>query len=696
MVTTRRKPAISYKDISDDDTHIDGLAHNVRSSRTTANDDTEDDYDDDVKPKRKKTKTASKTTTRKGKVTARSLMKDLFSILPLDLIYEIFEHLRPLDLLHLARTSKMLRCHLMSKRSISVWMTAREAVFPPVPECPNDQSEPQWAMLLFTHDCTMCGTPRIQKVDWNLRLRCCKTCFKNNVIDGPTALRAYPDIVDLDMVLELLPWTNTGGLAYGRSSSQTFYFSTHIVKMAEIVEDFQLRIDAGVKAARAEFDEFKEKKKAEAAGQAESGKELKEWVRDAARRRLVTEDQLRDERKQAMIAKLIELGHDPRDVQKAATGWNIFDSTTPLSDSVWKRAKPKAEMLVEEERQLRLDVERQFTRDARRNVAKSTYTTFKGTYDASPDLLLPSESDFMDLPMIKAIIRTDGDDISPGIFNDAFDELPAFLDKWRRERRVELARILLESQVASGAAKPDPITAEQEGFLYLATSFFSTCTQWGRHECTAHWMTTMHRHLSDGYHWRRSKSKYADIKCVRPVREAVRRAELLIASVGLDPKTTTQLDMDGVDARFWCTDCSVLKGRYPNVARNWRNCIMHLDFHATRSSWKGWEVLTSEDRATVETLETSAAVLQDVNWNTVAISLQGRMVDLEGNHFELKAAPALLPPLPAGPSNLDASRSQDATATMHGYTLYPDWGSPWRPQELADEDLAWLDGFLAS
>ncbi|KAG8952216.1 hypothetical protein FRC04_004923 [Tulasnella sp. 424] len=624
MVTTRRKPAISYKDISDDDTHIDGLAHNVRSSRTTANDDTEDDYDDDVKPKRKKTKTASKTTTRKGKVTARSLMKDLFSILPLDLIYEIFEHLRPLDLLHLARTSKMLRCHLMSKRSISVWMTAREAVFPPVPECPNDQSEPQWAMLLFTHDCT---------------------------------------------------------------SSQTFYFSTHIVKMAEIVEDFQLRIDAGVKAARAEFDEFKEKKKAEAAGQAESGKELKEWVRDAARRRLVTEDQLRDERKQAMIAKLIELGHDPRDVQKAATGWNIFDSTTPLSDSVWKRAKPKAEMLVEEERQLRLDVERQFTRDARRNVAKSTYTTFKGTYDASPDLLLPSESDFMDLPMIKAIIRTDGDDISPGIFNDAFDELPAFLDKWRRERRVELARILLESQVASGAAKPDPITAEQEGFLYLATSFFSTCTQWGRHECTAHWMTTMHRHLSDGYHWRRSKSKYADIKCVRPVREAVRRAELLIASVGLDPKTTTQLDMDGVDARFWCTDCSVLKGRYPNVARNWRNCIMHLDFHATRSSWKGWEVLTSEDRATVETLETSAAVLQDVNWNTVAISLQGRMVDLEGNHFELKAAPALLPPLPAGPSNLDASRSQDATATMHGYTLYPDWGSPWRPQELADEDL---------
>lgn len=38
-----------------------------------------------------------------------------------------------------------------------------------------------------------------------------------------------------------------------------------------------------------------------------------------------------------MIAKLVELGHDSRDVQEAADTWNdysrcIFYSTTPLSD----------------------------------------------------------------------------------------------------------------------------------------------------------------------------------------------------------------------------------------------------------------------------------------------------------------------------------------------------------------------------
>ncbi|KAG8952217.1 hypothetical protein FRC04_004924 [Tulasnella sp. 424] len=586
---------------------------------------------------------------KKGKVTARSLMKDLFSTLPLDLIYETFGHLHPLDLLHLARTSKMLRSHLMSKRSISIWITAREAVIPPVPECPKDQSEPQWAMLLFTHDCTICGSPRIQKVDWNLRLRGCETCFKEHIIYSRTASKAYPDIEDLDTVLELLPWTNTGGWAHGHSSSRKFYLSTHIVEMAEIVEDFQLRIDAGVKGARAEFDEFKEKKKASAAEQSESGKELKEWALKAARMRHVTDDQLKDERKQAMVAKLIDLGHDSRDVQKVADTWryrsrNIFDRTTPLSDSVWKRAKPKAEMLVEEAKQRRLDIERWPTREARRTVAKSRYATFKKTYDASPDKLLPIYSAFINLPMIKEVIRSDGDDVSPDIFDDAFDKLPAFLDEWRRDRRVELARILLDAQVPPGAVKPDPIAAEQEGFLSLATSFFSVCGRWSRYDqTTTHWMTTMHGHFnrSDGYHptFPIPKVNYEDINCIHAVPESFERAKLLIELVGLDPKTATRLDMDEIDARFWCTECSVLIHRSTNVARNWRNCIMHLNFHGVTSPWKGWEVLTLEDRATIEKLESNASSHQVIGWNTVAICLEGTAVNLRGLPFKLEAAP---------------------------------------------------------
>ncbi|KAG8893968.1 hypothetical protein FRC01_013245, partial [Tulasnella sp. 417] len=404
-------------------------------------------------------------------------MKDLFTTLPLELIYEVFGHLHPLDLLNLAGTSKMLRSHLMSKRSMSVWRVAREAVLPPVPDCPKDQSEPQWAMLLFTHDCTTCGTPRIQKVDWNLRLRGCEFCFKNNIIYSRTAKKQYPHIQNLDIVMQVLPWTNTGGWAHGHSSSRKFYFADDLIKMSEIVEDYQLRIDAGVKGARAEFDEFVEKKKAEAADQVRSGEELKQWAEDAARVREATNDQLREKRNEAMIAKMVEEGHDPRDVQSAAYTWRhyittVFNSTIQLNDSVWKRVKKRAEKLVEVKKQRRLDIEQRPTRDARRNVAKSRYATFKKTYDASPDRLLPREADFLDLPMIKKVIQDETDDVSPAMFDDAFDELAAFLDEWRRKRRVELARLLLKAQGVP-EEEQDPVAAENDGIFSLATSFFS-------------------------------------------------------------------------------------------------------------------------------------------------------------------------------------------------------------------------------
>lgn len=198
MITTRCISAVSRKNRRGDDMGLDSFVHHYDASssaskisrKRAAGDDLEGDSDDDETPQKKKTKTIQ-TANRKGKVTARSLMKDLFATLPLELIYEMFEHLHPLDLLHIARTSKLLRSHLMSKRSITVWKTARSAVIPPVPDCPKDQSEPQWAMLLFTHDCTMCGTPRMKSVDWNLRLRGCQTCFERNLIFSPTAEKAY-------------------------------------------------------------------------------------------------------------------------------------------------------------------------------------------------------------------------------------------------------------------------------------------------------------------------------------------------------------------------------------------------------------------------------------------------------------------------------------------------------------------------
>ncbi|KAG8981611.1 hypothetical protein FRB90_007133, partial [Tulasnella sp. 427] len=433
MVATRRKSTISYKEPSDDEIDADvsqvdeekktlrRSAKRVVAVRDGDDSDVEFDSEEDAKPRRKKTKTtagAVKGRKSKGKVTARSMMKDLFSTLPIDLIYE---------------------------RSTSVWKTAREAVNPPVPECPKDQSEPQWAALLFTHNCTMCGTPRIQRVDWNLRLRGCEKCFKAQIVYRGTAKKRYRNIENFDNILDLLPWTNSA--AHRRTSSVKLYYSVAIIKMVKIVGNYQVRVNAGVKGARADFDSFVEEKKREAKEQSESGVTLRKWAAEIVQLKSDADAEAKVRRKEAdverdglprMIAKLIELGHDPRDVQKAADRSfteSVFRVTTQLSETVWNRVKGIAEELVNEERQGRLEIEMGATRDTRRNAAKVRYDEFKKTYDSSPDYFMPSDRAFKEFPPVMAAIQREDAEVSPTIFDEAFEGLPELLDEWRRKRR---------------------------------------------------------------------------------------------------------------------------------------------------------------------------------------------------------------------------------------------------------------------
>lgn len=67
---------------------------------------------------------------------------------------QIFGHLRPYDLLRLARTTKALRDILMRRSAISIWKDARASIAG-FPETPDDMDEPQYAHLAFEPFCTV-------------------------------------------------------------------------------------------------------------------------------------------------------------------------------------------------------------------------------------------------------------------------------------------------------------------------------------------------------------------------------------------------------------------------------------------------------------------------------------------------------------------------------------------------------------
>ncbi|KAI0822848.1 hypothetical protein BC628DRAFT_1326507 [Trametes gibbosa] len=115
-----------------------------------------------------------------GPKSRRRILSKLVDM-PLDILYEIFGLLHPLDLLNLSRTTKALRNILMQHSAISIWRHAREGIVD-LPECPPDLTEPAYANLLFDHHCHFCVKARVMTTLWTCRSRACKLCLKEHFV----------------------------------------------------------------------------------------------------------------------------------------------------------------------------------------------------------------------------------------------------------------------------------------------------------------------------------------------------------------------------------------------------------------------------------------------------------------------------------------------------------------------------------
>ncbi|KAF8965436.1 hypothetical protein BDZ97DRAFT_2074722 [Flammula alnicola] len=160
------------------------------------------------KPRPKKRKTGENKDNKEGAPPQwkrvrgkRGMLKQLVEM-PLDLLFEIFGRVDPVDLLHMARTTKALRAILMSRSSISVWKQSRSNI-ERMPNCPDDLTEPQYANLAFGRSCSFCQRNlSVIHIAWSARVRCCKKCLdvhfmqvKNHTTWLTAADRGYPSLL---------------------------------------------------------------------------------------------------------------------------------------------------------------------------------------------------------------------------------------------------------------------------------------------------------------------------------------------------------------------------------------------------------------------------------------------------------------------------------------------------------------------
>ncbi|KAK7676994.1 hypothetical protein QCA50_020023 [Cerrena zonata] len=141
---------------------------------------------------------SSASPTRRRRVRVRrGGLKDM-PRMPLDILFEIFSHLEPKDLLNLSRTSEPLRQLLMSRASALLWETSRKNI-PGLPDCPSFLSEPEYANLCFTLYCHEClilkGKRLIIRTYWGAGARYCTRCkpvfFYASRSDARTDLQSF-------------------------------------------------------------------------------------------------------------------------------------------------------------------------------------------------------------------------------------------------------------------------------------------------------------------------------------------------------------------------------------------------------------------------------------------------------------------------------------------------------------------------
>ncbi|EMD38467.1 hypothetical protein CERSUDRAFT_82729 [Gelatoporia subvermispora B] len=508
-------------------------------------------------PKRRRVgvaKNASKSNASKEK--GRRACRRTLSMLPdmpLDILFEIFGHLHPLDVLHLARTSKALRNVLMRRSAISIWKEARSRI-QDLPECPLDLSEPQYAHLLFDPHCHFCLTARVMTVLWACRVRCCKSCMGEHVADSSYIYTFICDVWARTLpVAKMVPMEFRNKLVFLKRDGEA------------LKEQIQLIGDDKDKLA-----EFRARKTEEVSAIETHARAVAAWQDDQVERRTVELETIRLSRMTSIMNKLSDLGYR-EDLDKMSEEYRAEFEDHPLvrqpkelTERIWNNIRQSMLAYMERVRADRLAREHCQHMCIRIIFVKQLLDIF--SLICPPRTYLPSTADFCVMPEFKRSLLVPPDDAPPrGELLEAFAQIVELCSRWRGQVSARLVPLL--------PALPAPTDAPPLARLQLATTFFR-CTQcppgWnaiGFPRVLAHECLTVHTAIDTGAaapdaHLRNALAlavgeqpwNHAGER-VAWHEEAHRAARHIVRACGADADRATWEALDELDARLACVAC---------------------------------------------------------------------------------------------------------------------------------------------
>ncbi|KDR86106.1 hypothetical protein GALMADRAFT_235341 [Galerina marginata CBS 339.88] len=582
----------------------------------------------------------------------------MLSTFPLDVVFEIFSHLHPSELLHLSRTTKDMRSLVLHRSASYIWRAVLSNV-PALPVCPEDVSLPVWASLIFDSFCQSCLAPNVRTVNFRLRVRYCNRCMKaksmSESVLTPMTNKLHAIILQ---AVPFSPWNDRDDKFCLIKDKELF------VKELDAVE--------GDRTA------FVDERKSALKIRLQHANECKKWFDDILTSREVELDLIRSMRKLMIRQKLYDLGYHeelefldnlenyvcairPWPTICTFSNYGQVKLPKPLTEKSWARIEGDMELYMKEARSLVAQNRRSLLERRRRIAFHTAYVNWRHkpanlkTYPA--DMLMPGPADVLEWPSIQSFITEDDDEEydAKAAMLVIKTLMPVFIASWRytvlhnlwrkaytsnpmsppflKRNFVDYEDCLPQLQLAAvvfrcivGAHwRYDEKRMEDDGIwipgsgvnkyelkdniqpcLWYPHFFFHPCHTMERYTYDEE-RTRDNKNLSIDKqypHYRRSSFKLEhlefDDKASRIVKNLLDAAELSYDS-------TTVQDMDTLDQRFVCLKCS-FGGKCDGSRRvrvwSWRDAVQHCFKSHFGDSRIAWECILPEDAEKARKLQT--------------------------------------------------------------------------------------------
>ncbi|PPQ63448.1 hypothetical protein CVT24_004980 [Panaeolus cyanescens] len=524
----------------------------IPAAQQEQQDDAEDDVEDEDeyegpsngKRKRKAPVGKEKSAKSQGKPVKKAKVKKGRGVLqqllemPFDILFEIFGHCMPYDLLSLGRTSKDFRQLVLSPEFKSIWIHSRSHV-QGLPARPENISEPQYAELAFGKGCLV-RLPLLLRY-FNVLLCSGVRCIDDIYVTASYISRlGMPAIVTEKVPRTYLRHKQRYSPHYGHKWAEEY----KALKTPEEQQQWQ-------SAKIAQSDEAKQ-----------HARLCLEWQRSFARMGSYQKMDERKDRKARMVELARSMGWDDELAELVVDDPDIDKiCSRKLTDKTLQNARPIIQRIMTEAEERRVLREQGTMFKARMTTLMYTYTDALSRW-YSPLKLRPRIPDIFLIPRIKSVVTDTPPQtvVTSAHFNITQETLPSLIEE--AYGVIKQTLLLLMDEDLRGESK------DQATVLKLAsTVFINRQYGYGRTFMTV-WQALNPISHQDYYYTANPDSIEAAAHSVfqknpwnfnqsiafsRPAHDIV--CELLIF-LGFDPSTATVDEVNDRDAIIECLDCN--------------------------------------------------------------------------------------------------------------------------------------------